>query len=123
MPVPTNVTEPTGGPVDINHLTEITFGDPLLERDVLGLFGQHASASLVAIEQAADKQARSDAAHRLVGAARAIGAGELAEAAERIEAAEALTADAVGELARAMAEVIAFLEMRMSPRTKQSEAG
>ncbi len=123
MSVRTTEGELTEGPVDLDHLKEITFDDPSLEREVLGLFGEHASAALIAIERATGQQERADAAHRLVGAARAIGAVELAEAAERIEKAKTLTADAVGELARSMAEVIAFLEARMAPSPRQSDAG
>lgn len=123
MSMPTTRAEETEGPVDLEHLKEITFDDPKLEREVLGLFGEHASAALIAIEQATGRRERADAAHRLVGAARAIGAVELAEAAHRIEQAETLTADAVGELARTMAAVIAFLEARMPPAARQSDAG
>jgi HPt (histidine-containing phosphotransfer) domain-containing protein len=123
MAVTTNAADVADSPVDLAHLKAVTFDDPKLEREVLGLFSERAAAALIAIEQAGGNDERSAAAHQLVGAARAIGATELASVAQGIETAETLTADAVGELARAMAAVIAFLEARMSRPSRQSDAG
>lgn len=110
-------------PIDIQHLRSVTFDDEVLEREILAMFGERASAALIAIEQSDDKDERTAAAHRLVGAARAIGAGDLAEAAHRIETAETLTDDAVAALSRATAAVISFLEYRMSAQADHPNAG
>lgn len=110
-------------PIDLEHLRTVTFHDTALEREVLGLFGERASASLVAIQKATSTQELGDAAHRLVGAARAIGARELAAVAEQIEVAEMLTIDAAGSLSGAMAAVVAFLESRLRGLPDPSGAG
>lgn len=111
-----------GGPIDLDHLRGITFSDMTLEQELLGLFSERASASLTAIEHAGSTKERSDAAHRLVGAARAIGANEVAEAAQVIEAEGILSEDSVGALSRSMAELIGFLENRLSRPSAQPEA-
>lgn len=110
-------------PIDFEHLSSITFGDRALESEVLGLFGERASASLIAIEQSPDADTREAAAHRLVGAARAIGANQLAAAAEEIERAGELSPKAIESLSEAMAAVIEILEDRMSRVIGAPEAG
>jgi len=110
-------------PIDFDHLRSITFGDRALESEVLSLFGEQASASLIAIERSPDAGAREAAAHRLVGAARAIGANQLAAAAEEIERAEEVSPKEIDSLSDAMAEVIEILEDRMSRMIDQTDAG
>lgn len=101
------------GPIDREHLHAITFGDQMLERELLSLFGARAAVTLAEIEQATTGEERSAAAHKLAGGARAIGANALAEIAEAIEASPGLTADNVAGLTTAMADVVAFLERRL----------
>lgn len=101
------------GPVDLDHLREITLDDAKTEREVLTLFSERAAASLIAIEKAQTRRERHDAAHRLVGGARAIGAHDLAEAAKAVEMAEDIDDDEIAALFSAMAEVISFLEIRL----------
>ena len=103
--------------MDIDHLREITLDDAKTEREVLTLFSERAAASLVAIEKAQTRRERHDAAHRLVGGAKAIGANRLAEAAKAVEMAEAVDDDEIAALSHAMAEVIGFLEARLSQPT------
>jgi HPt (histidine-containing phosphotransfer) domain-containing protein len=121
--VPNAGTMPRQNPIDFDHLRSITFGDRALESEVLGLFGERASASLIAIEQSPNADAREAAAHRLVGAARAIGANQLAAAAEEIERAGEVSPTAIDSLSDAMAAVIEILEDRMSRVIDQPEAG
>ena len=109
--------------IDFEHLRSITFSDRKLESEVLSLFGERASASLIAIEQSMTEVTRAEAAHRLVGAARAIGANELATAAEAIERAGELSPQAVKALSDTMAAVIQVLEDRMSGENDQPQAG
>lgn len=123
MPASTMPSERRQDPIDLEHLRAITFDDRRLESEVLALFGERASASLIAIEQTDSDDERGQAAHRLVGAARAIGANELASAAAEIERTGRLTPEAVDALSDAMAAVIGFLEARLSDRVRQTEAG
>ena len=123
MPASTVRTDRHDNPIDLEHLRSITFDDRKLESEVLALFGERASASLIAIEQTESDIERGEAAHRLVGAARAIGANALAAAAAEIERTGALTPEAEEVLSDAMAAVIAFLETRISDRHRQTEAG
>ncbi len=123
MPASTMPSDRRQDPIDLEHLRTITFDDRRLESEVLALFGERASASLIAIEQTDSDDERGQAAHRLVGAARAIGANELASAAAEIERTGSLTPEAVDALSDAMAAVIGFLEARLSDRIRQTEAG
>lgn len=123
MPASIMASDHRQDPIDLAHLRAITFDDRRLESEVLALFGERASASLIAIEQTDSDEERGHAAHRLVGAARAIGANELASAAAEIERTRTLTPEAVDALSEAMAAVIGFLETRLSDSVRQTEAG
>jgi len=81
----TSKARSAGKPVDLAHLAAQTFGDPALEREVLGLFLSQAPICLQAWKNAGGAQARKLAAHTLKGAARGIGAWELAEIAGEAE--------------------------------------
>ncbi len=74
-------------PIDLVHLARQCQGDPGLEEELLGLFGELAR-SLAA--QMSDPQMRlelkANVAHKLRGSALAVGAGRVARAAEAIEA-------------------------------------
>ncbi len=76
---------PDDGPIDFEHLSRMTLGDPALQCEVLTMFVAQ-SARLV--DQLTGLPADAGTvAHMLKGSARAIGAFAVAEAAERLEAA------------------------------------
>jgi HPt (histidine-containing phosphotransfer) domain-containing protein len=72
-------------PVDLAHLSRVTFGDRSLEREVLHLFQRQSLALVERMRAAADVEAFAIAAHTLKGSARGIGAFPTAEAAEAAE--------------------------------------
>jgi HPt (histidine-containing phosphotransfer) domain-containing protein len=104
--------------IDIAQLASATSGDQALQREILRLFDQQASITLVhlASEEAA---VIAGLAHKLVGSARAIGAFKLAATAEAVEravsdAGEGEVAVMVKNLSSALREVqvaIAQLDM------------
>lgn len=71
-------------PVDLSHLSRQTMGDRDLEREVLKLFLQQATAVRNQIGNATPKE-RHMLAHGLKGSARGIGAFAVAECAGQIE--------------------------------------
>jgi HPt (histidine-containing phosphotransfer) domain-containing protein len=113
----TRVTVPPGGPVgaaiDLAHLARMTMGEAGLEREVLTLFERQAGI-LLARMQNAPPPAVAAFAHTLKGSARGIGAWRVAEAADALEAQaaqphRAAAADALAQLAAAVAEVRAVI--------------
>jgi len=82
MPVPQPADD--AGPIDLEYLRRMTFGDVGLEREVLGLFARQA-CQLTATLATAPPEA-SALVHTLKGSARAIGAVRVAEAAAGLEA-------------------------------------
>lgn len=77
---------------DRGHLQRYTLGDRNLQCEVLGLFREQISSSLVALNEAIDSNdmaAWRMAAHTLKGSAWAVGAFRLAEAAEIAERSDA----------------------------------
>jgi HPt (histidine-containing phosphotransfer) domain-containing protein len=83
---------PDDGPIDFEHLSRMTLGDPALECEVLTMFATQ-SAKLLDQIAALPPEAGS-LAHTLKGSARAIGAFAVAEAASRLESALAGAGDA-----------------------------
>ena len=82
--MPSPPLAPDDGPIDFEHLSRMTLGDPALQCEVLTMFVAQ-SARLV--DQLAGLPADAgEVAHMLKGSARAIGAFAVAEAAERLEA-------------------------------------
>jgi HPt (histidine-containing phosphotransfer) domain-containing protein len=76
---------PDDGPIDFEHLSRMTLGDPALESEVLTMF---AAQSARLLDELATLPPEAGAlAHTLKGSARAIGAFEVAEAASCLEAA------------------------------------
>jgi HPt (histidine-containing phosphotransfer) domain-containing protein len=73
------------GPVNLEHLRQMTLGDAGLEREVLDMFARQASNLAGAL--AAMPADGGALAHTLKGSARAIGAFRVAEAAEALETA------------------------------------
>ena len=81
-----------GPPIDLDHLREVTLGDPALEREVLRLFVDQTAALMRTL--AALPADAAHLAHTLKGSARAVGAFGVADAAAALEA-------ALGDAARA----------------------
>ena len=81
-------------PIDTTYLRRFTLGNSDLEREVLGLFAEHAPGYLDQLRRAGSAKAWHDAAHTLKGSARAVGAWRVARSAE---AAERLDFAAIGE--------------------------
>jgi len=105
---------PDDGPIDFEHLSRMTLGDPALECEVLTMFVAQ-SARLLDQLAALPPEAAS-IAHTLKGSARAIGAFAVADAASRLEAVLSEAGDARGALdilrdavAEAQGAVEAFL--------------
>ena len=76
---------PDDGPIDFEHLSRMTLGDPALEFEVLTMFVAQ-SSRLVDQLTGLPPEAAS-LAHTLKGSARAVGAFAVAEAANRLETA------------------------------------
>lgn len=102
-----SATAGAGGAIDRAHLWRMTFGDAVLEREVLGLFDRQAEAMLGRLP-AAEGPALSELAHAVKGSARGVGAWRVAGAAAEVEsgghgslpALLAALADARAEVAR-----------------------
>src|SRR5215470_16933067 len=76
---------PDDGPIDFEHLSRMTLGDPALECEVLTMF---VAQSARLLDQLAGLPADAgNVAHMLKGSARAIGAFAVAEAAAGLESA------------------------------------
>jgi HPt (histidine-containing phosphotransfer) domain-containing protein len=72
-------------PIDLVHLSRMTFGERSLEREVLALFDRQAAILMDRME-AAGAGCVATLAHTLKGSARGIGAWQVARAAEAVEA-------------------------------------
>jgi HPt (histidine-containing phosphotransfer) domain-containing protein len=83
--MPSPPLAPDDGPIDFEHLSRMTLGDPVLECEVLTMFVTQ-SAKLFD-ELATLPPEAGSLAHTLKGSARAIGAFAVAEAAARLETA------------------------------------
>src|SRR5688572_33304859 len=75
---------PGDRPIDLVHLSRMTLGDRVLERDVLSLFDRQIGLLMERIETAAAPVAAA-AAHTLKGSATGIGAFAVARAAAQVE--------------------------------------
>ena len=73
-------------PVDLVHLSRITFGDRALEREVLGLFLRQSVIQLDRLKTARTVEGFGTAAHLLKGSAQGIGAAQVAVLASEAEA-------------------------------------
>ena len=72
-------------PVDLVHLSRITFGDRALEREVLGLFLRQSVIQLDRLKCARTVEGFGSAAHLLKGSAQGIGASRVAVLASEAE--------------------------------------
>ncbi|BBF91817.1 Hpt domain-containing protein [Blastochloris tepida] len=95
-------------PVDLVHLSRVTFGDRALEREVLGLFLRQSAIQLDRLKEARTVQTFGAAAHTLKGSAQGIGARQVAMVAAEAEALAARhdTAEVFEVLARLEARVV-----------------
>ncbi len=73
-------------PIDLVHLSRMTFGDRSLEREVLQLFDRQTTQLMARIRNIAPDEI-AVLAHTLKGSARGVGAWQVARAAEALEAA------------------------------------
>ncbi|HSP25141.1 MAG TPA: Hpt domain-containing protein [Saliniramus sp.] len=73
--------------LDVQHLSDQTFGDADLERDILVLFREQCGKLAPVILGNCQLPSRVDAAHTLKGGARAVGAVEVARIADEVETA------------------------------------
>lgn len=109
------------GPIDAEHLTQMTFGDRRLEREVLEIFRRQAAIMLSRIG-GVESGAAAAAIHTLKGSARGIGAWRVARAAERLEHAcgEADRAASLAELQSATLEARAAIDTRLESYSNQT---
>lgn len=109
--MPSPPLAPDDGPIDTGHLDRMTLGDAGLEREVLAMFSAQAVRLMVSL---ANSPADAGVvAHTLKGSARAIGAFGVADAAEALEAAARAgddPAEALAELADAVAQARAAID-------------
>ncbi|OXS99257.1 hypothetical protein B7H23_13820 [Notoacmeibacter marinus] len=73
-----------GRPIDLDHLSEQTFGDRALGEEVLRLFCTQVQQSAASLKHASSEE-RHFLAHALKGSARGVGAMDLADVAARLE--------------------------------------
>jgi HPt (histidine-containing phosphotransfer) domain-containing protein len=109
------------GPIDAEHLTQMTFGDRRLEREVLEIFRRQAAIMLSRIG-GVEAGAAAAAIHTLKGSARGIGAWRVAQAAERLEHAcgEADRAASLAELQSATLEARGAIDARLESFSNQT---
>jgi HPt (histidine-containing phosphotransfer) domain-containing protein len=109
--MPSPPLAPDDGPIDTGHLNRMTLGDASLEREVLAMFSAQAVRLMGSL---ANSPAGAGAlAHTLKGSARAIGAFGVADAAEALEAVARKgcdPAEALAELADAVAQARAAID-------------
>jgi HPt (histidine-containing phosphotransfer) domain-containing protein len=101
-------------PLDIAHLERQTMGDVSLQREVLGLFAEHAARTMDLVKAAESLKERREAAHALVGAARGIGAFEVAAKAASIENDTSDSPAGLAELQSAIEAVCLRIEEHLS---------
>jgi HPt (histidine-containing phosphotransfer) domain-containing protein len=101
---------PADRPVDLVHLSKVTFGDRSLEQEVLHLFRRQSAVLIERMRAAPDAAAFAVAAHTLKGSARGIGAWPTADAAERAELAIGGPEADLREAFRAVIEAVAVAD-------------
>jgi HPt (histidine-containing phosphotransfer) domain-containing protein len=109
--MPSPPLAPEDGPIDFEHLSRMTLGDPALESEVLAMFVAQ-SAKLLDQLTTFPPEGRA-LAHTLKGSARAIGAFAVAEAAARLETALGAAAgprEALGGLVDALGQARLAIE-------------
>ncbi len=94
--------------LDREYLARFTLGNRELEREVLGLFAEHAPAYADRLATAATEMDWREAAHTLKGSAGAVGAVHVAKLAEAVERLQPLPVDA--ERAALLAPLVDAIE-------------
>ncbi|TDR94791.1 Hpt domain-containing protein [Enterovirga rhinocerotis] len=103
--------------VDFGFLRQQTFGDEVLERDLLRLFLGQCKTLLPVLVQEDDLIARRDAAHSLRGAASSLGAQRISEVALLVElAAMAGEARSGADLRRAIEATERVISLHLAAR-------
>lgn len=102
------------GPVDISHLRTVTLGDPVIERELLGLFSDRAAHAVRALLQAEEVGPRRAASRRLARAAQAVGAFRLAAIAGEIERRGTLTRESAAALSYTLSDVADAVAVRLA---------
>ena len=102
--------------VDFSFLANQTFGDPDLEREILGLFMSQLRIILPKLSEMSERE-QNDAAHRLRGSCQGIGAHRAAAAAQAYEDAKGSTrAAAHAHLIESFADTEAAILVHMMGR-------
>ncbi len=108
--------------LDLGHLSAQTFGDQLLERQLLTMFRTQAGQIMSDLQNAVSLsgQVRADRAHLLKGSALAIGATRVAVMAAAYEsliisANHGSAVNALGELAMAVTDAFAAIDRHIGP--------
>ena len=112
LPTREHSAKPANGrPIDLVHLSRMTFGDRALEREVLQLFLRQ-SSQIVAKLAKADTDTLAQLAHTLKGSGAGVGAWAVADAATVLEqGAKAGKSDAgVAKLRSAVTEASGYIE-------------
>ena len=104
-------------PIDLEHLSRQTLGDPGLEQEVLRLFDQMSHIYFGRLESSTTIEELLRNLHTIKGAAAGIGAfglADLARVAEReLREGAAVNPERIEDLALAVAEVSAFIAERL----------
>ncbi len=101
--------------IDREHLKRYTLGDPVLEREILGLFLAQLPLTLEALKFAATDKDWHMAAHTLKGSARAVGAFELASLALEAEKLGRSGGSATTAIVSRIEEAVTALEQQLDP--------
>lgn len=112
LPTREHSAKPANGrPIDLVHLSRMTFGDRALEREVLQLFLRQ-SSQIVAKLAKADADTLAQLAHTLKGSGAGVGAWAVADAATVLEqGAKIGKSDAgVAKLRSAVTEASGYIE-------------
>lgn len=107
--------EAARGPIDREHLKRYTLGDPVLEREVLGLFLAQLPLTLESLKFARSDKDWHMAAHTLKGSARAVGAWELARLALEAEKVGRSAGGATTAIVARLEEAVADIEQHLRP--------
>lgn len=110
--------DPSPKVLDTQHLSQQTFGDVELERDILALFREQCQKLVPVISGNCQLPSRVDAAHTLKGGARAVGAIVVARVADEVETAlrrhGELSRGQSDALSRCVVEIRAAIDARLA---------
>ena len=116
---PTDISDDIRHPIDIDHLSRQTLGDPGLEEEVLRLFDTMSHVYFARLEGSTTVEDLLRNLHTLRGAAAGIGAFGLADLARTAEAelreGGQVNPERIEDLALAVEEVSSFIAARIDP--------